>query len=140
MESHLSPQALVGVSYLFDRIIDRSRIVGRPDVLTTFFGTKVFRSQGGKPQTKIIDRDKAHAVIKTWYKKGWITQHESEGCLSRTAPLTKLRSSFFGPPLSVTRRSRPDNMFDITSSINRCYWSIERALKTLMAEVGISYV
>jgi hypothetical protein len=31
-------------------------------------------------------------------------------------------------------------MFDPTSAINRCYWSIDGALKTLMAEVGISHV
>jgi hypothetical protein len=276
----------VALINLFDRIIDRSRNVGRPDLLTTFFGTKVYRSQGGKLQTKIIDRDKAHPVIKTWYKKGWIKQYEKEGRLLRTectvnntydvgvqrslrnlvalrqkmadinqrylqwldpislslvedgalaslsettvvgmrripgikienrrlmavvqslphfcnvtagfttqslreqavathrvekeytlsqvrydlgklrakgliervpgqhryrltcvglntcALLTKLRSSFFGPLLSLARRSRPDTMFDTTSTINHCYRSIDGALKTLMAEVGICY-
>ena len=277
----------VSLTNLFDRIIDRSRSVGRPDLLTTFFGTRVYLSQSGKLQTKIIDRDKAHPVIKTWYKKGWIKQYEKEGRLLRTectvnntydvgvqkslknllvlrqkmsdinqryldwlnpiflslvedgalqslsettvvgmrripgikienrrlmavvqslphfrnvpagfttqslrehavaahrvqkeytlsqvrydvgklrakgliervpgqhryrltcvglntcALLTKLRSYFFGPLLSLARRSRPDNMFETTSTINRCYWTIDRALKTLMLEVGISSV
>jgi acyl-CoA hydrolase len=47
-------------------------------------------------------------------------------------------SSFFGPLLSLARRSRPDDMFD-TTSINCCYHSIDAALKTLMIEVGLSY-
>jgi len=59
--------------------------------------------------------------------------------LNTCALLTKLRSSFFGPLLSLSRRSRPDDMFDTTSTINRCYCSIGRSLKTLMSEVGISY-
>ena len=59
--------------------------------------------------------------------------------LNTCALLTKLRSSFFGPLLSLARRSRPDDMFDTTSTINRCYCSIGRSLKTLMSEVGISY-
>ncbi len=63
-----------GLSHLFERIIDRSRNVGRPDLLVTFFGKKTYRSERRKLQTKIIDRDKAHPVIKTWYKKGWIKQ------------------------------------------------------------------
>jgi hypothetical protein len=53
-------------------------------MLTTFFGTRHYQSQTGKLQTKIIDRDKAHPVIKTWYKKGWIKQYEKEGRLLRT--------------------------------------------------------
>jgi hypothetical protein len=69
---------------LFDLIIDRSRSLDRPDLLTTFFDTKVYRSFQGKLQTKIIDRDKAHPVIKTCYKKGWIKQYEKEGRLLRT--------------------------------------------------------
>lgn len=277
----------VALQTLFDRIIDRTRSVGRPDLLTTFFGTRVTSTYNGKLQTKIIDRDKAHPVLKTWYKKGWIKQYEKEGRLLRTectvnntydvgiqrslknlallrqklsdinqryvewlkpiylslvedgaleslsettvvgmrripgikienrrlmavvqslshfsnvqagfttqslrqqavatnhqpgkeytlsqvrydlgklrakgliekvpgqnryqltcvglntcALLTKLRSSFFGPLLSLARRSRPDNMFDPTSPINRCYQNIDIALKILMTEVGISY-
>ena len=59
--------------------------------------------------------------------------------LNTCALLTKLGSSFFGPLLSLARRSRPDNMFDLTSTINRCYRSIDGALNTLMVEVGICY-
>jgi hypothetical protein len=275
----------VALSNLFDRIIDRSRNVGRPELLTTFFGTRINCHYPGKLQTKIIDRDKAHPVLKTWYKKGWIKQYEKEGRLLRTectvnhtydvgiqkslrnlaalrqkmadinqrylewldpiflslvedgaleslsettvvgmrripgikienrrlmavvqslphfcnvaagfttqslreqavathrvekeytlsqvrydlgklrakglierlpgqhryrltcvglntcALLTKLRSTFFGPLLSLARQSRPDDMFDTTSTINRCYGSIDGALKTLIAEAGIS--
>jgi len=54
-------------------------------LLTRFFGTKgVYFIQKDKLQPKSIDRDKAHPVIKTWYKKGWIKQYEKEGCLLRT--------------------------------------------------------
>ncbi|MCI0602630.1 hypothetical protein L0156_06415, partial [bacterium] len=35
--------------------------------------------------------------------------------LNTRALLTKLRSNFFGPLLSLTRQSRPDNTFDNTS-------------------------
>ena len=59
--------------------------------------------------------------------------------LNTCALLTKLRSSFFGPLLSLARQSRPDNRFDATSTIARCYSRIDGALKTMMAEVGIAY-
>ncbi len=59
--------------------------------------------------------------------------------LNICALLTKLRSRFFGPLLSLARWPRPDNMFDPTCPINRCYQSIDAALKILMAEVGLGY-
>ncbi len=277
----------VALQNLFDRIIDRSRSIGRPDMLSTFFGHRLGCNYAGKLQTKIVDRDKAHPVVKTWYKKGWIKQYEKQGRLLRTeycvnntydvgvqkslkhliplrhrladinqrynewlvpiylslvedgalealsettvvgmrripgikienrrlmavvqsvphfsnvpagfttqslreqavatdhrpakeytlsqirydlgklrakgliekvpgqnryrltcvglnicALLTKLRSSFFGPLLSLARWPRPDNMFDPTCPINRCYQNIDAALKSLMAEVGLAY-
>ena len=43
---------------LFDRIIDRSRSIGRPDMLSTFFGHRLGTNYGGKLLTKIVDRDK----------------------------------------------------------------------------------
>jgi len=59
--------------------------------------------------------------------------------LNTCALLTKLRSRFFGPLLSLARQPRLDNMFDPTCPINRCYQSIDAALKSLMAEVGLAY-
>ena len=59
--------------------------------------------------------------------------------LNPCALLTQLRSSFFGPLLSLARRSRSDTILDPTCPINRCYRIIDAALKTLMTEVGLAY-
>ena len=78
--------------------------------------------------------------------KGLIEKVPGQNCYRLTrvglnicAVLTKLRSIFFGPLLSLARRPRSDHMFDPTCPINRCYRNIDVALKSLMAQVGLAY-
>lgn len=72
------------LSALFERMLDLGRTLGRPDIISNFFGYHITKKYKGKLQTTIDNRHNAHPVIKSWYKKSFIKQYEKEGRVLRT--------------------------------------------------------
>jgi len=104
------------------RLLDLNRSIGRPDKLSTVFGTRITRAYRGGLKTQIADHHLGNPVIRSDYKAGSIKQYVRDHDVLRTEA-----TSYHTPDLGVGKAIRNlPQLRRVMGGINDRYLAVQQ--------------